>query len=146
MKKISIVVPVYFNEENLLSLYTDLKEKVLDVLPSLDLDYELIFVNDGSKDNSYNIIKDLAKIDSKIVPINLSRNFGEHAAILAGLTKSTGDFAVRKAADLQEPSTLIIDMIKKYNEGNKVVLATRADREEPLIQRSFCTRSVFFAG
>ena len=143
MKKLSIVVPVYFNEENLLSLYTDLKENVLNVLPEYDLDYELLFVDDGSKDNSYNIIKDLEKLDNKIITIKLSRNFGEHSAILAGLSKSTGDFAVRKAADLQEPSTLIIDMIKKYNEGNKVVLATRADREEPIVQKAFSSLYAF---
>ena len=137
MKKISIVVPVYFNEESLLGLYADLKEKVIDVLPKYNLDYELIFVDDGSKDNSYAVMTELAKIDSKIVLLKLSRNFGEHSAILAGLSKCTGDFAVRKAADLQEPSTLIVDMIEKYNEGNKVVLATRADRDEPLLQRFF---------
>lgn len=136
MKKLSIVVPVYYNEENLLELYTDLKEKVLQKLPDYDLDYELIFVDDGSKDKSYDIMKNLAKLDDKIVLIKLSRNFGEHAAILAGLSKATGDIAVRKAADLQEPSSLIIDMIKKYNENNKVVLAVRADRQEPFIQRT----------
>ena len=143
MKKISIVVPVYFNEENLLELYTDLKEKVIKKLPEYDLDYELILVDDGSKDKSYDVMKNLSKLDDKIVLIKLSRNFGEHSAILAGLSKSTGDFAVRKAADLQEPSTLIIDMIKKYNEGNKVVLATRADRQEPLMQRMFSSLYAF---
>lgn len=143
MKKISIVVPVYFNEENLLALYTDLKEKVLNNLSKYELDYELIFVDDGSKDNSYSVMKDLAKLDNKIVLVKLSRNFGEHSAILAGLTKATGDFAVRKAADLQEPSDLIIKMIEKYNEGNKVILATRADRDEPLIQRAFSSLYAF---
>lgn len=143
MKKISIVVPVYFNEESLLDLYTDLKEKVLQKLIKYNLDYELIFVDDGSKDKSYDILNNLAKIDSKIILVKLSRNFGEHSAILAGLSLSTGDLAVRKAADLQEPSTLIIDMIKKYNEGNKVVLATREDRQEPLIQRTLSSLYAF---
>lgn len=137
MKKISIIVPVYYNEQNLLPLYNDLNEKVLKKLPNYELDYELIFVDDGSKDNSYSVIQELSKLDDKIIPLKLSRNFGEHAAILAGLSKCTGDFAVRKAADLQEPSTLIIDMIEKYNEVNNVVLAVRADRDEPLLQRSF---------
>ena len=136
MKKISIIVPVYFNEENLLPLYTDLKEKVLDKLNNYNLDYELIFVDDGSKDKSFMVMQELSKLDSKIVLVKLSRNFGEHSALLAGLTKSTGDFAVRKAADLQEPSDLIISMIEKYNEGNQVVIATRADREEPLLQKT----------
>lgn len=136
MKKISIIVPVYYNEENLLSLYADMKEKVLNKLSTYDLDYELVFVDDGSKDNSYAILQDLTKLDDKIILIKLSRNFGEHSALLAGLTKCTGDFAVRKAADLQEPSELIIKMIEKYNEGNNVVIATRADREEPFVQKA----------
>lgn len=135
MKKISIIVPVYFNENNLLPLYNDLNEKVLKKLDNLD--YEIVFVDDGSKDNSYNVMKELKKIDDKIVLVKLSRNFGEHSAILAGLSKCTGDFAVRKAADLQEPSEMILDMIKKYNEGNKVVIAVRESRDEPKIQQMF---------
>lgn len=135
MKKLSIVVPVYFNEENLLPLYTDLKEKVLDVLPKYDFDYELIFVDDGSKDKSYSVMQELSKLDSKIVLLKLSRNFGEHSAILAGLSRATGDCIARKAADLQEPSELIIDMLEKYIEGNKVIIATRAERDDSWLQR-----------
>ncbi len=135
MKKVSIIVPVYFNEENLLSLYTDLKEKVLKKLSKYKLTYEIVFVDDGSKDKSFQVLTDLAKLDKKIILVKLSRNFGEHAAILAGLSKCSGDFAVRKAADLQEPSEMILDMIDKYNEGNKVVLAIRADRQEPWLQK-----------
>ena len=135
MKKLSIVVPVYYNEENLLPLYTDLKENVLDKLPSYNYDYELIFVDDGSKDNSYSVMQELAKLDNKIVLLKHSRNFGEHAAILAGLSRATGDCMVRKAADLQEPSKLIIDMLEKYNEGNKVVIATRAERDDSWLSR-----------
>ena len=140
MKKISIVVPVYYNHDNLLPLYADLKEKVLS---KLDIGYELIFVDDGSKDDSYSVMKELAKIDSNIKTIRLSRNFGEHSAILAGLSQCTGDCAVRKAADLQEPSEMILDMIQKYDEGYKVVLATRADREEPLTQKMFSNLYAF---
>ena len=140
MKKISIVIPVYYNHDNLLPLYADLKEKVLS---KLDREYELIFVDDGSKDDSYSVMKELAKIDSNIKTIRLSRNFGEHSAILAGLSQCTGDCAVRKAADLQEPSEMILDMIKKYDEGYKVVLATRADREEPITQKMFSNLYAF---
>ena len=104
MKKISIVIPVYYNQDNLLPLYTDLKEKVLS---KINIDYELIMVDDGSKDNSYQVMKELAKLDDKIRTVRLSRNFGEHSAILAGLSVCTGDLAVRKAADLQEPSEVI---------------------------------------
>ena len=130
MKKLSIVIPVYFNEGNLLPLYTDLKEKVLTKLKDIDIDYEIVMVDDGSKDNSYQEMQNLAKIDSKIVLVKLARNFGEHPATLAGLSVCTGDFAVRKAADLQEPSEMILEMIEKYMEGNKVVLALRKDRND----------------
>lgn len=140
MKKISIIIPVYYNQDNLLPLYADLKEKVL---TKLKIDYELIFVDDGSKDNSYKVMLDLAKLDNKIKTIKLSKNFGEHAAILAGLSQCTGDCAVRKAADLQEPSEVIIDMLKKYEEGNKVVLAVREDREEPITQKAFSNLYAF---
>lgn len=144
MKKISIVVPVYYNQDNLLPLYADLKEKVFDKLKeNTNTEYELIMVDDGSKDNSYKVMQDLAKIDSNIKIIHLSRNYGEHAAILAGLSQCTGDCAVRKAADLQEPSEMILDMMKKYDEGYKVVLATRADREEPIMQKAFSNLYAF---
>lgn len=136
MKKISIIIPVYYNEKNLLPLYTDLKEVVLD---HLSIDYEIIMVDDGSKDNSYGVICELEKLDPNIKPIKLSKNFGSHAAILAGLSKSTGDCAVMKAADLQEPSEIIFKMLEKHDEGNNVVLAIRADREEPLSQKAFAS-------
>lgn len=131
--KLSIVIPVYFNHDNLLPLYNDLREKVL---CKLDCDYEILMVDDGSKDKSYDVICELARLDTHIIPLKLSRNFGEHAAILAGLSRCSGDCAVRKAADLQEPSELILSMLEKYRDGNKVVLATRADREEPLTQKA----------
>lgn len=134
MSKISIIVPVYYNEDNLLSLYNDMNEKVL---KKLTIDYEIIFVDDGSKDRSFSVITELARLDEHIIPVRLSRNFGEHAAILAGLSKCTGDCAVRKAADLQEPSELILSMLKKYQEGYNVVLATRAERDEPATQKAF---------
>ena len=120
MKKISIIVPVYYNQDNLLPLYVDLKEKVL---TKLNMEYELIFVDDGSKDKSYEVMQNIAKLDKNIKNLRLSRNFGEHSALLAGLSQCTGDCAVRKAADLQEPSEMILEMIKKYEEGNEVVLA-----------------------
>lgn len=140
MKKVSIIVPVYYNQDNLLPLYADLKEKVL---TKLDTEYELIFVDDGSKDKSYEVMKDLAKVDKNIKLVKLSRNFGEHSALLAGLSQCAGDCAVRKAADLQEPSEVILEMIKKYKEGNKVVLAVRADREEPVTQKAFSNLYAF---
>lgn len=126
MSKLSIVIPVYFNELNLNDLYADLKEKVLSKVES----YELVFVDDGSKDKSYDILLELQRQDEHIVVVKLSRNFGSHAAILAGLANCTGDCAMMKAADLQEPSDMILEMYEKWKDGNNVVLAVRSDRNE----------------
>ncbi len=137
MSKISIIIPVYFNEGELLPLYNDMKEKAL--LPILEQgdDYELIMVDDGSQDNSWEELKQLFEMDERITLYHLSRNFGEHPAILCGLANCTGDCAINKAADLQEPSELILDMFAKWKEGYNVVLATREAREESKTQQFF---------
>lgn len=132
--KVSIVIPVYYNEDNLRPLYADIKEKFID---KIDYDYEIVMVNDGSKDKSYEVMKELAKADPHVKPISLSRNFGSHAACLCGLSNSTGDCVVVKAADLQEPTELILDMIDSWKAGNNVVLACREDREESRSQVGF---------
>ena len=131
---ISIVIPVYYNEENLKPLYEDLKKKVLD---KVEYDCELVMVNDGSKDNSYKVMQELADSDNRIKIISLSRNFGSHAAILCGLSKCIGDCAIVKAADLQEPSEMIIEMVERWNRGNNVVLAVRKERDESKSQQLF---------
>lgn len=133
MSKISIVVPVYYNSDTLMMLYEDMKEKILGKLG----DYEIVFVDDGSGDNSFEIMNEIAAKDKNVVCTRLSRNFGEHAAILAGLSVCTGDCAVTKQADLQEDSTLILDLYEKWKEGNKVVLAIRADRDEGAVKKFF---------
>ena len=123
--KISIVIPVYYNEENLQPLYDDIKLKLLS---QSDYEWELVMVNDGSGDRSYDVMKELAAQDDRIKIISLSRNFGSHAACLCGLSKSTGDCAVIKAADLQEPTELILDMVESWRQGDNVVLAFREGR------------------
>lgn len=133
MSKLSIVVPVYYNSDTLEMLYEDMKAKVLDKVG----DYEIVFVNDGSGDNSWEIMNKIKVIDNNVVCVQLSRNFGEHAAILAGLSVCTGDCAVTKQADLQEDSTLILDMYDSWKRGNKVVLAIRASREESAVKKFF---------
>lgn len=134
--KLSIVIPVYYNQDNLVPLYEDMKEKVLD---KIDYEYELVFVNDGSKDKSLSVLKELAEGDKNIKIFSLSRNFGSHAAILCGLSNSTGDCAVVKAADLQEPSELILEMVESWKKGNNVVLAVRSGREESRSQTLFAS-------
>ncbi len=125
--KVSIVIPVYYNEENIPSLYEDLMSKFVD---KIDYEYEMIFVNDGSKDGSWEELKKIASQNQNVKIYSLSRNFGSHAAILCGLEKCSGDCAVVKAADLQEPTELIHGMIDCWENGNNVVLAVRNGREE----------------
>ena len=134
--KVSIIIPVYFNEDNLIPLYNDIKEKFIDII---DYSYELVFVNDGSKDNSYSRLQELSNLDSNIKIINLSKNFGSHAAVLCGLANCTGDCAIVKAADLQEPTEILLEMINSWKNGNNVVLAVRESRDEGFFQ-------TFFAG
>lgn len=132
--KLSIIVPVYFNEYNLNPLYETLRKEVFS---KLDCDYELIFVDDGSQDNSYQVMCQLAEKDEHIKLIKLSRNFGSHSAILAGYMYCTGDCATSISADLQDPPEIILQMLERWKQGNKVVLAVREDREEPLKQKIF---------
>lgn len=133
MSKLSIVVPVYYNADTLEMLYDDMKEKILHKLP----EYEIVFVDDGSGDNSWEVMNKIAEKDENVVCTRLSRNFGEHAAILAGLSVCTGDCAVTKQADLQEDSTLILELFEKWKEGYKVVLAIRAERDEGAMKKFF---------
>lgn len=132
--KISIVIPVYFNEQNLIPLYKDIKLKLLS---HEEYQWEIIMVNDGSGDNSMELMKQLKASDDRIRIVSLSRNFGSHAACLCGLSKSTGDCAVIKAADLQEPTELILEMVDSWKKGNNVVLACREGREESRSQIGF---------
>ena len=132
--KISIVIPVYYNEKNLEPLYEDIKKKIIDVI---DYEYEIVMVNDGSKDESWQVMKKLAENDPHIRIISLSRNFGSHAAILCGISHCTGDCAIVKAADLQEPTELVLEMVESWKKGNNVVLAVRKGREESKSQTFF---------
>lgn len=135
MSKISIVVPVYFNSDTLMMLYEDMKEKILGKLG----DYELVFVDDGSGDNSWEIMNQIKdkEPDGRVQCVKLSRNFGEHAALLAGLSVCTGDCAVTKQADLQEDSEIILEMYESWKKGNKVVLAVRKERDENPVKKFF---------
>lgn len=135
MSKISIVVPVYYNADTLMLLYEDMKEKILDRLGA----YELVFVDDGSGDDSWEIMNRIKEKEpaGNVQCVRLSRNFGEHAALLAGLSVCSGDCAVTKQADLQEDSEIILDMYESWKKGNKVVLAVRQQRDENLVKKFF---------
>jgi dolichol-phosphate mannosyltransferase len=133
MSKLSIIVPVYYNADTILLLYDDLKSKILDKLG----DYEIVFVDDGSEDNSWEVMNQIKAMDENVKLVKLSKNYGEHAAVLAGLMHSTGDCAVVKQADLVEPAELILEMKESWEKGNKVVLAVRADRDDSILEKLF---------
>lgn len=132
--KVSIIIPIYYNEDNLIPLYEDIKAKFIDVI---GYEYEIVMVNDGSKDKSFEVMQDIAKRDDNVKIISLSRNFGSHAACLCGMANSSGDCVIIKAADLQEPTELLHDMVNSWREGNNVVLACRESREENLAKVGF---------
>lgn len=132
--KISLTIPVYYNQDNLRPLYKDIQEKLY---PHTEYEWEIVMVNDGSGDESYRIMQELAAKDPRIKAISLSRNFGSHAAILCGLSKCSGDCAVVKAADLQEPTELVLEMVQRWESGFNVVLAVRKDRKEGKSQTLF---------
>ena len=133
MSKISIIIPVYYNSDTLMMLYEDMKAKILGVIG----DYEIVMVDDGSGDNSWEIMNQIREMDENVKCIHLSRNYGEHAAIFAGLSNCSGDCAVTKQADLQEDSELILEMYDSWKKGNKVVLAVREERDDPAIKKFF---------
>lgn len=132
--KISVVIPVYFNEENLIPLYEDMRDKLF---TRTQYEWEIVMINDGSGDNSYGVMQELAGKDSRLKVYSLSRNFGSDAAVLCGLARCTGDCAVVKAADLQEPTELVLDMVDSWRKGNNVVLAVRKGRDDGKIQTMF---------
>lgn len=123
--EISVVVPIYNEEGNIPQMY----ERLTKVLKEICSSYEIIFVNDFSKDNSLSIIKDLSKKDNSVQYISFSRNFGHQVAVSAGLDYSKGDAVAIIDGDLQDPPELIKEMYAKYKEGYKVVYAKRSARK-----------------
>jgi len=126
MKTISVLIPAYNEEPVLEKLFTRLANLANEVK---EYDFEFLFVNDGSKDNTLGIIKDFAEKDSRVSYINLSRNFGKEIGMIAGLDYVQGDATVIIDADLQDPPELIPEMIKLWEEGYDDVYAKRRSRE-----------------
>lgn len=126
MKKISLLIPAYNEQEVLEQLF-----KRLNLLADNNkkYDFEFLFVNDGSRDKTIDIIKEHAEIDSRIAYVSLSRNFGKEIAMIAGLDSVSGDATVIIDADLQHPPELIPQMIKYWEEGYDDVYAKRNDRK-----------------
>ena len=126
MNKISVIVPMYYEEEVAKECYTRLKN-VLEKIENYN--YEIIFINDGSKDKTLEILKEIAKENKNVKIISFSRNFGHQCAVTAGLRYVTGDAIVIIDADLQDPPELIPEMIKLWEEGNEVIYGKRKSRE-----------------
>lgn len=140
MHLLSYIIPVYNNSETL----TDLMSRIVSLSSDvLNVNYEIIFVNDGSTDESEKLIKELNEQNSLIKYIIFQRNFGQVAAIKAGLEVAKGDAVVVVSADMQEPIELVASMYKKWMAGTQLVLAYRANRNDGIINN---LTSKFFYG
>ena len=125
MKKVSVVIPMYYEELVVEECY----KRTTDVLKGLNnYEYEIIFVNDGSKDRTQEILENIATQDFNVKVIVFSRNFGHQVAVAAGLKEVTGDVAIIIDADLQDPPELIPEMLELWKQGNEVVYGKRNKR------------------
>jgi polyisoprenyl-phosphate glycosyltransferase len=127
--KISIVVPCYNEEENLVILY----QRICEILTGFD--YEITFIDDGSKDNTLSNIITLSEQDEKVKYISFSRNFGHQNALKAGLDLSSGDCVISLDADLQHPPELIPEMIEKWINGFDIIFTIRSDTDISFMKR-----------
>ena len=142
MEKISVLVPCY-NEEKALPLFYDELVKNINNFPE-NIEFEILFINDGSKDNTLSVIKELKEKDSRIHYVSFSRNFGKEAAIFAALENSTGDYVTLMDADLQDPPSLLLDMYKAIVKENYDAVGTRrVDRKGEPVIRSFFARCFY---
>ncbi len=139
--KISLIIPCYNEEESLHPLYEELKN-VTGSMPNYD--FEMIFVNDGSKDKTLSILKEFAEIDERVTYISFSRNFGKEAAMYAGFCNVSGDYAAVMDADMQHPPSLIPEMVKILETGEyDSVAARRTTRTGESKIRSFFSRTFY---
>lgn len=126
MKKVSLVIPMYYEEEVAEECY----KRVKNVLTNLsNYEHEIVFVNDGSKDKTLEILEKIANEDKAVKVISFARNFGHQCAVTAGLKFVTGDAIVIIDADLQDPPELVADMLKLWEDGNEVIYAKRKKRD-----------------
>ena len=128
MSLFSIVVPVYHNASSLPDLLSEL-QAVADKNPGDD--FEFIFVDDGSGDDSFAVLRNLGSDEPRMKVVKLSRNFGSNPAIMAGMSQAQGDAIAAIAADLQDPPALLHDMLALWRQDHKVVIAARRQRQDP---------------
>ena len=128
---LSVVVPVFNEEDNLIHLYSRLKK----TLDSLNSSYEIIFIDDGSRDKSWNILEDFRNKDNLVKTFQFNRNYGQHTAILAVFELSKGDIIVTIDADLQNPPEEITKLLKEIEKGHDVVGGLRKKRKDPFFRK-----------
>ena len=139
MKKlISYIFPIYNEYGNIDHLYKTMKELLNQ---NNKYDYEMIFVNDGSQDNSLEKLLQLQKVDERVTVINFARNFGHQVAVTAGLDHVNGDAVIIMDSDMQDPPHVSFDLVKKWEEGYDVVYAQRRSRRDSILKR--ITANVF---
>lgn len=126
MKKVSVVIPMYYEEEVANECYQRMKS-VLTAIPNYE--YEIVFINDGSKDKTLEILEEIAKEDKNVKVLSFSRNFGHQCAVTAGIKYVSGDAIVIIDADLQDPPELIPEMLKLWEQGYEVIYGKRKLRE-----------------
>ena len=142
MELLSVIVPSYNEEENIFDFYEELMKNA-PFFQSRELDVEVIYIDDGSKDRTVEKVKELAGKDKRVHLVSFSRNFGKEAAIYAGLQKAKGDYAVLMDCDLQDPPALLPEMFRYIDEGYDSVATRRVTRKgEPPI-RSFFARMFY---
>ena len=139
--KVSVVIPVYFNEESLEDLFQELNKLEFN-LKKINFIMELIFVDDGSRDNSLKKLLEFKSLKAETKIIKLTRNFGTYLACKEGLRHVTGDCFVILSADLQDPPSLILEMVKRWKKGNRFVVCARKTRKDPFIKK-FLARIIY---
>jgi dolichol-phosphate mannosyltransferase len=139
MIKFSIIAPIYNEIDNIPELYP----RIRDVMDKTGEKWELIMVDDGSRDGSTDLIRDLHAQDPRIRPVIFARNFGHQIAVTAGLDYSRGEAVIIIDADLQDPPEVILEMIQKWREGYEVVFAVRSEREGETWFKEFTARTFY---
>ena len=140
MKKISLVIPVHNEEKNIPIIYKEIKTVLEELSQDKNYTYEIIFVNDGSSDNTLEVLKNFKKSDSFLRILNMDKNRGQSAGLTAGFYYAKGDIIVTMDGDGQNDPRYIKDLIKKIEEGYQVVTGYRIKRKEPLLTRILPSR------
>ena len=140
MKQISIIVPAYNEEESI----PYLEKRLVALMDNMkNYEFEVLFVNDGSKDKTLELIKELRKKDERFCYVNFSRNFGKEIAMIAGLDYATGDAVILIDADLQDPPELIPELVKYWEQGYDDVYAKRKSRKGETFLKKFTSKMYY---